>query len=126
MIVGAACIISDHFVVLRGWMMFDLLLERALNGLLLEGVHKFSSVQFDVKGGLRKKILSFVRGLPAGALAGDGRETRPHITVKYGLHTSDPAVVEEVISGCKPFTVKLGKLSAYPIRIVVRKCHSRR
>lgn len=90
---------------------FDLLLEDAL--LLLEETHKFSSTQVDITGALARKILTFSKKIPDKDLAADGRETGPHITCKYGLHTDDPDQVREALDGFKKFSVTLGTVSAF-------------
>jgi 2'-5' RNA ligase len=42
-----------------------------------------------------------------------GREENIHITVKYGLHTSDPDEVLDKVSGWPPFQVTLGRTSIF-------------
>jgi diguanylate cyclase (GGDEF)-like protein len=42
------------------------------------------------------------------------REENPHITVKYGLHTTDADEVRKILANEKPFSVKLGKVSIFP------------
>lgn len=42
-----------------------------------------------------------------------GREDKPHVTVKYGLHTSDTDEVLSKVSGWPPFEVTLGKTSVF-------------
>lgn len=42
-----------------------------------------------------------------------GREKETHVTVKYGLHTSDPDEVMEKVSGWPPFTMTLGRTSVF-------------
>jgi len=42
-----------------------------------------------------------------------GREDKPHITVKYGLHTSDPREVASKLEGQPSVRVTLGKTSVF-------------
>ena len=42
-----------------------------------------------------------------------GREDKPHVTVKYGLHTSDVDEVMSKLSGWPPFQVTLGRTSVF-------------
>lgn len=42
-----------------------------------------------------------------------GRETDPHVTVKYGLHTDDPADVEELLCEYGPVEVTLQGVEAF-------------
>jgi 2'-5' RNA ligase len=52
--------------------------------------------------------------IPDKDLAPDGREDKPHITVKYGLHGEDPEAVRKLLAKEPPVTVKLGKTSFFP------------
>lgn len=42
-------------------------------------------------------------------LVDDGRETEPHITVKYGLHSTDPEQATHLLDSWGAFSAKLGK-----------------
>lgn len=84
--------------------------------------HKFSTTQFnlaDLPGPgsdgvhLWQKIASMAESIPDEDLAGNGRELAPHITVKYGLHTDDPAEVAEIVRGLEPVVATLGKTSIF-------------
>lgn len=46
-------------------------------------------------------------------LAAEGRELSPHITVKHGLHTDDPAEVGRVVAGFGPVRVRLGSIGMF-------------
>jgi hypothetical protein len=45
--------------------------------------------------------------------ANDGVNIKPHVTVKYGLHTNDPNDISELFKGEKPVEVELGKTSVF-------------
>ena len=42
-----------------------------------------------------------------------GREDDPHVTIKYGIHSADPAKLKEAFTKVRPFEVKLGRLSVF-------------
>ena len=75
---------------------FGTKLARVLD-VLGEEAHKFSSTQIDIKGDLAEELLGFGKQIDSDDLAGDGLEDRPHITLKYGLHTGDAEDVREVL-----------------------------
>ncbi len=58
-------------------------------------------------------LLAHGASIPDSKLAADGRETQPHITVKYGLHGNDPAEVAKVLQNIPPITATLGKTSLF-------------
>ena len=63
--------------------------------------------------GVTKKILDFGREIPNEELSEDGRETQPHITLKYGLKTDDYSLVRECLDGKKGGTAHLGVSSVF-------------
>lgn len=75
--------------------------------------HKFSSTQANLPKDLADEITAFGRRIPDRDLAGDGRETAPHITLKYGLHGWDPKFAQEALAGEGPITVRFGKVSLF-------------
>jgi 2'-5' RNA ligase len=75
--------------------------------------HKFSSTQVNLPKEIADKIFAFGRRIPDKDLADNGRETEPHITIKYGLHGWDSKFVEEALAGEGPVTVKFGKVSLF-------------
>lgn len=46
-------------------------------------------------------------------LADDGRESEPHVTVRYGLHSTDVAEVLRLMKGVGPIEMKLGRVSVF-------------
>jgi len=42
-----------------------------------------------------------------------GREDDPHVTIKYGIHSADPAKLKDAFTKVRPFEVKLGRLSVF-------------
>jgi hypothetical protein len=84
-------------------------------------VHKFSSTQANLPTEQAQKVLSVGKSLiPESELYTDpedpsfGREDKPHVTVKYGLHTNDGKEVSKILAGEKPFEAKLGKITIFP------------
>jgi len=77
--------------------------------------HEFSSTQLDVPTAEKKILLEFGKSFILDEdLAEDGREDKPHITVKYGLHTDNADDVKELLADVAPFEVTLGKTSIFP------------
>lgn len=82
-------------------------------------VHEFSSTQVDLPAAEKKIILAFGKQfIPDDALADSidwaPREDKPHITVKFGLHTDNADDVKELLADIAPFEVTLGKTSIFP------------
>lgn len=85
---------------------------------------KFSSTQFDLaRGGYSRSqgnpahtILNMAAAIPDADLAADGRETRPHVTVKYGLHTNDADEVSRIVKDFGVVQINLGKTSIFPAK----------
>jgi 2'-5' RNA ligase len=74
---------------------------------------KFSSTQANLPKDVADEITAFGRRIPDRDLAEKGRETEPHITLKYGLHGWDPKIAQEALAGEGPITVRLGKVSLF-------------
>jgi 2'-5' RNA ligase len=79
----------------------------------LLGERQYSSTQFD----LPKRAASWLSVLQAKIadddLAEAGRETDPHVTVRYGLHTEDPDDVREILADAWPATIEMGRTSFF-------------
>lgn len=76
--------------------------------------HDFSSTQINLDGGTADALRRLGKRIPDAHLADDGRESEPHVTVKYGLHAADPDAVRRVLEGHRPIKLKLGKTSLFP------------
>lgn len=84
--------------------------------------YDYSSTQInviDADRDLYRKLYDYVRNIPEDILYyGDdreryGRETESHITVLYGLHTTNPEDVMKIVKGFGPIIAKLGKISKF-------------
>jgi 2'-5' RNA ligase len=75
--------------------------------------HKFSSTQANLPKDLADEITAFGRRIPDSDLADNGRETTPHITLKYGLHGWDPKIAQAALAGEGPVKVRFGKVSLF-------------
>ena len=75
---------------------------------------KFSSTQINLPKELAAHVKAESLKIPDWALAPSGRETEPHATVKYGIHTNDPTAVRSAIAGHGKFKIRLGKTSHFP------------
>lgn len=82
--------------------------------------HSFSATMVNLPPNLVKRIVAWGR---RNVSARDvfhsqtdksfGRETHPHITVLYGIHTEKAGRIRRALEGQKPFAVKLGKMSVF-------------
>ena len=79
-----------------------------------DGPHEFSCVMAPVGGEAAARLLGMGREIPSAELATDGREQDCHVTVLYGLHTSDPEEVRKALAGQPPIRMTLGKTKVFP------------
>lgn len=78
--------------------------------------HKLSSTQIQIPPALAAEILSYSRGIPAlhWCVEEGGIEEDLHITVKYGLHTSDAADVRRALATyVGPIRFSLGEVAMF-------------
>jgi len=82
-------------------------------------VHDYSSTQVDIPGPAADEIRELGQLIPDEELYTDpkdpsyGREEKPHVTVKYGVHSADPKSIESALAGVGPFKVTMGKVSIF-------------
>lgn len=76
--------------------------------------YDYSSTQMNLPKEAALGIKRLANQIPEEDLAENGRETTPHITVKYGLHGKPLDKVRELLKDEGPVTVKLGKTSIFP------------
>lgn len=76
--------------------------------------HDFSTTQVDLPPHIATRIHDFAARIPSEHLAEDGVETHPHVTLKYGLHTANPADVAPLLTNEAPLTARFGKTSIFP------------
>lgn len=79
----------------------------------VEPKHDYSSTQIDLPPEVSDRVKAAAAKIPDADLASDGREANPHVTVKYGLHTDDPAKLIAMLKDQPPITVKLGDTSIF-------------
>lgn len=80
--------------------------------------YNYSCLMAVIEGDVADKILRFSSLIPDSALYDDGsgengREDEPHITVKYGIHTSSEEEISFAISEEGSVTAKLGRMSIF-------------
>lgn len=78
------------------------------------GPHRYATTQVDLEGNSAAAVLALASAIPANHLAGDGRETQPHVSVLYGLTSDDCGPVRRALSGFRPFTLRLGVTNFFP------------
>lgn len=87
---------------------------RKIVAAFLKNAYDFSSVQMDFPDDIAEEIRNWCQSNISGdMLAADGRENHMHVTVKYGLHTTDFTAVREIFKNVKPIKVKLGKINLF-------------
>lgn len=74
---------------------------------------EYSSTQVNLPEDLAQRVRALGETIPDAYLMKDGREGEPHVTVKYGLQTKDPAAVRELLAGESPIIVTLGKTAIF-------------
>lgn len=80
--------------------------------------HDFSSTQVDIPAAEKKIILAFGKDFIsdedlADEIDWEPREDKPHITVKFGLHTDNADDLKELLADVEPFEVTLRKTSIF-------------
>lgn len=83
------------------------------SGITTNEQHKFSSTQLDFSEPLRSAVLSLGLSISDEDLATDGRETNPHVTVKYGIETDNATVVAALIKDFGSITLSLGESDVF-------------
>lgn len=80
--------------------------------------HSYGCLMAVIPESLAKKVRDFGKAIPDDRIFDDGtgekgRQKEVHITVKYGIHTSDVAEVLNVIEKVKPLKAVLGKTTVF-------------
>ena len=80
--------------------------------------YNYSCLMAVLPDDIRKEVLKAGKAIPDERLYDDGsgekgREDNPHITIKYGIHTSDLAELLGIIKTFKPLRARLGKKSVF-------------
>lgn len=87
--------------------------------LFSEDTHEFSSVQINVPFELKKHILLWNKeniqnkDLYHSDHGGHGRETTPHITILYGIHSQNDTEIKKLLKNIHSFEIKIGKISKF-------------
>jgi 2'-5' RNA ligase len=74
----------------------------------------YASTQVDLPEEFAKTARAFGDTIPDAALTPDGRETDPHVTVRFGNNEADASRIEKALEGHGPITAKVGALSIFP------------
>ena len=83
---------------------------------LIEGAgpHKFGCAMVMLDGPAAAALLALAARVADADLAGDGRESEPHVTVRYGLHTDDARGVAALLADAAPVQMRLGAVTLFP------------
>lgn len=76
--------------------------------------YEFSSTHVKLPTCISFIMSEFIKKIPKDELAENGIETKPHITIKYGIHSTNPKSVTSLELPCK-ITVTLGKTSIFQL-----------
>ena len=79
-----------------------------------DGPHEFSSTQFNLEGYERSLALTKANQIDDADLTIKGREETPHITVRYGLETSNADQVREIVETFGSVSMVLGDVDYFP------------
>ena len=81
--------------------------------------HDYSSTQINAPDWIEKKVIAYGRKINDKDIFTDpndesyGRQDGIHVTVKYGIHTTDYKKVEELVSDFGDVSIKLGKVTKF-------------
>ncbi len=83
-------------------------------------VYEYSCAMLNLSADIADIVIQWAtENIPEGDLyinedAGmDGYEDTPHVTIKYGLHDSDPKKLKDLIDGYGPITIQLGLVEKF-------------
>jgi predicted RNA methylase/2'-5' RNA ligase len=75
---------------------------------------KFGCAYIPLRGKVGDQLLRLGAMVRDEDLADDGRETEPHVTVRYGLHTDNIDDVLSAMTGSGSVEMRFGKVSVFP------------
>lgn len=76
--------------------------------------YDYSCLLIDFPEPIASEIKTWAKfNIPDEALAKDGREDEPHVTVLYGVHSADPSESMKYLSLIHPFEITLGNISKF-------------
>lgn len=82
-----------------------------------EPIYKSSTTQYNLPESLAARVQYLGETIPESVLAPKGRESQPHLTIRYGIE-DDPQVaiprIRQALANQGPITVKLGETSIFP------------
>lgn len=82
--------------------------------IILEDKFKYASVQINMPEDVAADVKKWQKGIADVALADDGVEDRPHVTVKYGIENPDEEKMRELLKDYGPIIMTLGKITCFP------------
>ena len=80
--------------------------------------HTFSNTQVPIEGPTADTVRELSNAVKDEDLTGEGRQDPEdlHVTVKYGLHTTDPEAVRAIVEATPPVRVRIGETNTFPDR----------
>jgi 2'-5' RNA ligase len=80
------------------------------------GGYDYASSQLNIAdsdANVARQVLQLGRQIPEDKLADKGRETTPHVTLRYGLTDDDPTQMRQLLAGQTPVRMRLGDVDAF-------------
>ena len=80
--------------------------------------HDYSNTQVQIEGPAADTVRALSNAVKDEDLTGDGRQDPEdlHVTVKYGLHTTDPEAIRSIVEATPPVSVRIGETTTFPDR----------
>lgn len=75
--------------------------------------HRFGCVFVPLPPDMAGNVRALAAAVPDGALADDGREDEPHVTVRFGLHDLDPEAIARLLAGAGPVAMTFGRPAVF-------------
>jgi N12 class adenine-specific DNA methylase/2'-5' RNA ligase len=79
-----------------------------------EPMHKFATTQVNLPEKTSAAVKALAGQIPDAHLAGEGRTTQAHVTVRYGLKGDDFEAARAAIEKHAPFKAKFGRTDVFP------------
>lgn len=76
---------------------------------------KYASTHFVLPKDIADTLLAIAGDIPQESLADKGVEHDSHITIKYGIHSDDPMVLQRILADFGPVTVTLGSVGVFSL-----------
>jgi 2'-5' RNA ligase len=76
--------------------------------------YKYSSVEIRLPAGIGDAVRRFAQTIPQDQLAPKGVEAVSHVTVRYGIQSSEPDRIKDALKDQGPVEITLGTVKSFP------------